>query len=260
MMNNLKNLNKMFSKLEQSLGQKCSNKIQNLNFSSSYDQIQLSLLNEECILVNNDDINIGSETKKNCHLLTNINTGMLHRAFSVFLFDKNKNLLMHQRSKHKITYPLHWTNSCCSHPLNISQELDEENHLGIRRAARRRLNYELGINESTIDLDSINFITKIHYKADNIPHDGVFGEHEIDYVLFLSGDFKLDINKNEVESVKYLNKNEIIDMIQQDKLDNQSIKLTPWFKLITEKFLLKWWDHLDDIKTIQDHNKIHRFI
>ena len=155
---------------------------------------------------------------------------------------------------------MHWTNSCCSHPLNISQELDEENHLGIRRAARRRLNYELGINESTIDLDSINFITKIHYKADNIPHDGVFGEHEIDYVLFLSGDFKLDINKNEVESVKYLNKNEIINMIQQEKLDNQSIKLTPWFKLITEKFLLKWWDNLDDIKTIQDHNKIHRFI
>lgn len=69
-----------------------------------YDQTQLNLLNEKCILVDHDDNYIGSETKKNCHLLENINKGMLHRAFSVFVFDSNKRLLLQQRSLHKITY------------------------------------------------------------------------------------------------------------------------------------------------------------
>jgi isopentenyl-diphosphate delta-isomerase len=226
----------------------------------NYDKIQLSLLNEECILVNGNDEKVGSETKKNCHLIKNINNGMLHRAFSVFLFNNEKRLLMQQRSKYKITYPLHWTNSCCSHPLNIDNELDESQHLGIKRAARRRLNYELGIDEAKLELDSIQFLTKIHYRADNIPSDGVFAEHEIDYVLFIVGDFELNVNKNEIESIKYLDRNGVIDMISEEKMNRKGILLTPWFKLITEEFLFKWWDHLDDLKSVHDQFKIHRFV
>ena len=79
-----------------------------------HDQQQLSLLNEKCILVDQNDNILGSETKKNCHLITNINKGMLHRAFSIFIFDSQNRLLLQKRSAQKITYPSHWTNTCCS--------------------------------------------------------------------------------------------------------------------------------------------------
>lgn len=69
------------------------------------DQTQIDLLKEECILLDNDDKNIGSASKKDCHLLENIEKGMLHRAFSVFLFNDEGKLLLQQRSDAKITYP-----------------------------------------------------------------------------------------------------------------------------------------------------------
>jgi isopentenyl-diphosphate delta-isomerase len=82
---------------------------------------------------------MGSVTKKDCHLLKNINKGMLHRAFSVFLFDSNKRLLIQQRSLRKITFPNHWTNTVCSHPLYAGEEMEESNDfIGIKRAAKRR--------------------------------------------------------------------------------------------------------------------------
>lgn len=64
------------------------------------------------------------------HLMTNIEKGMLHRAFSVFLFNTKGELLLQQRSDAKITFPGYWTNTCCSHPLYIPDELTEENQLG----------------------------------------------------------------------------------------------------------------------------------
>lgn len=69
------------------------------------DQTQIDLLKEECILLDKDDNRIGSASKKDCHLLENINSGMLHRAFSVFLFNSSGELLLQQRSEAKITYP-----------------------------------------------------------------------------------------------------------------------------------------------------------
>lgn len=60
----------------------------------------------------------------------NIRKGLLHRAFSVFLFNSEGKLLLQQRSKDKITFALDWTNTCCSHPLYTSEELVEEEQLG----------------------------------------------------------------------------------------------------------------------------------
>lgn len=62
--------------------------------------------------------------------MSNIETGLLHRAFSVFLFNSEKKLLLQQRATEKITFPDMWTNTCCSHPLNTPSELIEENQLG----------------------------------------------------------------------------------------------------------------------------------
>ena len=63
----------------------------------------------------------------------------LHRAFSVFLFNNNNQLLLQQRSSHKITFPLVWTNTCCSHPLYLPDELDTLHYVGVKRAALRKV-------------------------------------------------------------------------------------------------------------------------
>jgi isopentenyl-diphosphate delta-isomerase type 1 len=68
--------------------------------------------------------------------MENINKGLLHRAFSVFLFDSQNRLLLQQRATEKITFPDMWTNTCCSHPLNTASELVEEEQLGIYRVKR----------------------------------------------------------------------------------------------------------------------------
>jgi isopentenyl-diphosphate delta-isomerase len=64
--------------------------------------------------------------------MENINNGLLHRAFSVFLFDSQNRLLLQQRASEKITFPDMWTNTCCSHPLNTADELVEKEQLGKR--------------------------------------------------------------------------------------------------------------------------------
>ena len=119
-----------------------------------YDGEQVGLLSEECILVDENDKVIGSDSKKNCHLNVNIEAGKLHRAFSVFLFNSEGKLLLQQRSKAKITFPGLVTNTCCSHPLNFRAELEEKDCLGVRRAAQRKLEHELGIPPKQVCLNN----------------------------------------------------------------------------------------------------------
>jgi isopentenyl-diphosphate delta-isomerase len=65
------------------------------------------------------------------HLTENIQKGMLHRAFSVFLFNKDGELLLQQRAAEKITFPSMWTNTCCSHPLYLDAEMEAQDQLGL---------------------------------------------------------------------------------------------------------------------------------
>lgn len=104
-------------------------------------------MNEECILVDRQDRAVGKATKRQCHQRTPENQhGLLHRAFSVFLFDDCGRLLLQKRSTHKVTFPGHVTNTCCSHPLFVAEELAEQPvAIGVKKAAQRRLNFELGI-------------------------------------------------------------------------------------------------------------------
>lgn len=118
---------------------------------SNLDETQVQLLAEECILVDERDVVIGSDTKKNCHLNSNIEKGLLHRAFSVFLFNLEGKLLLQQRALSKITFPEYYTNTCCSHPLYRPEELEEGlSAIGVRRAARRKLDHELGISPQEV--------------------------------------------------------------------------------------------------------------
>lgn len=161
-----------------------------------HDAEQIRLMDEVCIVLDENDKPIGNFSKKICmyttcafkvartkyrsgHLMTNIDKGLLHRAFSVFLFDSQNRLLLQQRATEKITFPDMWTNTCCSHPLGIPGEGGDELAeavSGVKNAARRKLDHELGIKPEQVPFEDFRFLTRIHYKAPC--GDGKWGEHE----------------------------------------------------------------------------------
>ena len=194
-----------------------SNNDSNNDELEGYDEEQRRLMDEVCIVLDENDNPIGSASKKVCtywglchlllfeldlltnltgHLMKNIDAGLLHRAFSVFLFDSDNRLLLQQRASEKITFPDMWTNTCCSHPLGIPGETGSElaaSVQGAKRAAQRKLDQELGIKAEQVPLDDFQFLTRIHYKA---PSDGKWGEHESEINLFLGhgGNCSADID------------------------------------------------------------------
>ena len=191
--------------------------------------------------------------------MKNINEGLLHRAFSCFLFDSKNRLLLQQRASEKITFPNMWTNTCCSHPLGIPGETGADLDTavqGVRRAAQRKLDQELGIEARQVPLEKFQFLTRIHYKA---PSNGKWGEHEsktlcslviddwiltefstVDYILFIKADVDHTPNPNEVQASRYVSEEELKAMFT-----DSTLKFTPWFKLICESMLFEWWEHLD---------------
>ncbi|XP_072502873.1 isopentenyl-diphosphate Delta-isomerase 1-like [Notamacropus eugenii] len=190
--------------------------------TDNLDEQQVQLLAEMCILIDENDNKIGAETKKNCHLNENIDKGC-------------------------------FTNTCCSHPLSNPVELEENNAIGVRRAAQRRLKAELGIPMEQVPPEDICYLTRIHYKAQS---DGIWGEHEIDYILFVRKNVTLDPDPNEIKSYCYVTKKELEELLE--KAANGEIKITPWFKIIAETFLFKWWDNLNHLNRFVEHEKIHR--
>ncbi|EPZ35641.1 isopentenyl-diphosphate delta-isomerase [Rozella allomycis CSF55] len=190
------------------------------------------LIREKCILVTEKDEIIGSITKKEAHHLSTPNR--LHRAFSVFLFNENDELLLQRRAKEKVTFPLLWTNTCCSHPLYIPEEIDGVE--GVKAAAVRKLQHELGI--TGIKPSDLNFLTRILYEAHD--SDGIWGEHEVDYILFgkISSDLKFEINMNEVCETIFVSKDALV-MISF--FLNLEFHWTPWFVKIAHSFLFEWW-------------------
>lgn len=222
---------------------------------SVMDKVQEKLLEEKCILVNENDEVIGEASKRECHLNSNIKKGMLHRAFSVFLFNNKNELLLQQRSDAKITFPGRFTNTCCSHPLHFAKELDEKDFIGVRRAAQRKLEHELGIKASEVPLEDFEIITRIHYEAVS---DEKWGEHEIDYVLFIKKDVNVEANANEVKSYRFVDKKEMREILQ-DAVDGKII-ITPWFDLLCQKFLFEWWENIENLENVKDTKTIHKMI
>ncbi|KAK4671135.1 isopentenyl-diphosphate delta-isomerase idi1 [Podospora pseudoanserina] len=205
-----------------------------------HDEEQIRLMDEVCIVTDENDMPIGTASKKLCHLMTNIDKGLLHRAFSVFLFNDKNELLLQQRASEKITFPDMWTNTCCSHPLHMASETGsnlEDSVLGVKNAARRKLDHELGIKKEQVPLEDFHFLTRIHYKA---PSDGKWGEHEIDYILFIKANVDLNPNPNEVKDVQYVSAEKLKQLFE-----DPSLKFTPWFKLICNSMLFEWWANLD---------------
>ena len=140
---------------------------------------------ENVILVDQEDQEIGVMEKMEAH-----EKGLLHRAFSIFLFNDEQELLIHQRALHKYHSGGLWTNTCCSHPRPGES---------IEAAAHRRLEEEMGIECEMEKMFS--FI----YKA---PLDNMLTEHELDHGLigYFSG--TPSINKEEVADWKFIDTSE----------------------------------------------------
>jgi isopentenyl-diphosphate delta-isomerase type 1 len=199
----------------------------------------------------------------------------LHRAFSVFLFNEENELLLQQRAASKITFPNVWTNTCCSHPLSGlgGSEIDSPADVakgdpaGAKRAAVRKMLHELGVPAEQVPLAKFKFLTRLHYwAADVVTHgpDSPFGEHEIDYILFIKAGSRqqpvtCDLNPEEVSAVQYVSPDQLRALMRPES----GLLWSPWFRIIAERFLLpRWWPDLDatiNTDAHADFATIHRF-
>lgn len=166
-------------------------------------------MEEFVILVDKEDNPIGTMEKMEAH-----QKGALHRAFSVFIFNKKGELLLQQRALDKYHSAGKWSNTCCSHPR--SNEKTED-------AANRRLMEEMGLS---CDL-SHQF--QFQYKASF--ENGLI-EHEIDHVFFGVSDTLPIINQQEVADFKYIDLPDLKLAIQEKPED-----FTPWFKICFDQVI-----------------------
>ncbi len=196
------------------------------------DSVQESLMSEAVIQVNELDEVIGPISKFDSHN----GIGSIHRAFSVLLFDSSGRLLLQKRASHKITFPDVWANSCCSHPLHSEDEMDLKNNLGVKRAAIRKLEQELGISPSQVSIDKFDFVTKMRYQA---RQDQNWIEREIDHCLVIHADVDVNPNPNEVSEIKWVSQSELEELLIAEDPDNI---IAPWFRCIAARLMDDdWW-------------------
>lgn len=165
---------------------------------------------EFVVLVDEQDNPIGKMEKQQAHI-----EGLLHRAFSIFIFNSEKKLLLQKRASSKYHCGGLWTNSCCSHPR------ENEN---IQDAANRRLAEEMGMQ------CSLKPIFTFMYRAE---FDNGLIEHEFDHVFFGESDQNPKINPEEVETYRYI---AMEDLQQEVKEFPQNF--TPWFIIALDRVLV----------------------
>lgn len=161
---------------------------------------------DDIILVDTNDNPTGTMEKMEAH-----RKGVLHRAFSVLVFNSRGEVLLQKRSSKKYHSAGLWTNTCCSHP-KPNEVLNE--------AARLRLIYEMGIDVQP------EFGFKFIYRA---ALDQNLIEHELDHVFLASFDGIPLINEEEVDDWKYMSLSSIRHDMQENPLD-----YTAWFKIIVD--------------------------
>jgi geranylgeranyl diphosphate synthase type I len=192
------------------------------------DSSQAEMMEELVLCLDSDDNVIDSSSK----FTTHHGEGILHRAFSVLIFDSEGRLLVQQRSSDKITFPAVWANSCCSHPLDIDGENTDPIE-GVKEAARRKLDQELGIPRTITDDWKFHHIGRFEYKC---RWDSDWVEQEIDHVLIVEADCEVDFNRNEIQSVDWLDNDSLIRMMER-KGRWKSQLIAPWFEAIFNNFL-----------------------
>ncbi|WP_299009493.1 isopentenyl-diphosphate Delta-isomerase [uncultured Shewanella sp.] len=167
----------------------------------------------------NDDV-IGYETKLRCHQ----GQGILHRAFSLFVFNSKQELLVQQRSALKPLWPLFWSNSVCSHPRQ-----DES----FEKAVNRRLQEEIGASSQLI------YLYQFEYQAAYLD---VGAEHEMCSVYIGKIEPTICVDPAEVADTQFMS----IEAVNRLMIASPE-RLTPWFKMEWKKLMS---DHRQDIDAL----------
>lgn len=170
------------------------------------------MITENLILVDEYDNPIGQAEKMFVH-----ENGLLHRAFSVFIFNSKSELLLQQRSDEKYHSAGLWTNTCCSHP-RFGEEMQS--------AIDRRLMEEMGMKCETEFRFSFVYKTKFN--------NGLT-EHEFDHVYFGKSDINPEPEKTEVQAWKYCS----LEDLEKDIITNPEL-YTEWLKLCLHKIILEF--------------------
>ncbi|MBU5575426.1 MAG: isopentenyl-diphosphate Delta-isomerase [Nitrososphaerota archaeon] len=166
---------------------------------------------EYIILVDENDKEIGFEEKIKAHE----NGGKLHRAFSIFIFNKKGELLLQLRSVKKHHFGGLWTNTCCSHPRK-GEKLED--------AVHRRLKEEFGFDTGLKEIFSIIYKAKDEKSG--------LTEYEYDHVFIGEFTGTPKPNPNEIDDYKWITMNELIKDVNKNPNN-----YTPWFKIILPKLL-----------------------
>ena len=159
---------------------------------------------EQLILVDSEDREIGAMPKMDCHL----GDGVLHRAFSVFLFNQDGDVLLQRRSADKPLWPLYWSNACCSHP-RVGETVEQ--------AAGRRLREELGVE------CELRFLYKFEYQAQ---FEDVGTERELCHVYVGRSDGPFDPNESELADLRFFSRDELAARLVAER-----DRFTPWFQM-----------------------------
>jgi isopentenyl-diphosphate delta-isomerase len=159
---------------------------------------------EQLILVDEDDREQGFLSKAACH----DGTGILHRAFSAFLFNAAGELLLQQRAESKRLWPGYWSNSCCSHPRQGES---------MTTATERRLAEELNL---AADLE---FVYKFRYQA---TYGDLGAEHELCHVYLGRVGDDVRPNEEEIAALRFVSAAAL-----DAELSQYPERFTPWFKL-----------------------------
>ena len=159
---------------------------------------------KEVLLVDKDDNFIGVAEKIHAH-----RKSLLHRAFSVFIFNDKNELLLQKRSIKKYHCGGLWTNSCCSHA-----QLNED----ITKTAQKRLEFEMGISTSLTYVEKFTYLAKLNEEMT---------EHEIDYVFvgWVSDKSSFSINQEEACDFSWAGIKNL-----QESITKKPEKYTPWLK------------------------------
>lgn len=166
-------------------------------------------MEEFVVLVDREDNELGLMEKQQAHV-----AGLLHRAFSVFVFNSKGELMLQQRAASKYHSPTLWTNTCCSHPRENESYKD---------AAHRRLVEEMGFD------CELSFKFSFIYKA-NL--DNGLTEHELDHVFIGTFDGEPSLNADEVMAYRWVN---MVDL-KKDIIKNPH-NYTAWFKIIFDQYI-----------------------
>lgn len=173
------------------------------------------------ILVDADDQEVGYLGKGACH----DGEGILHRAFSVLLFNDRGELLLQQRASGKRLWPLYWSNSCCSHPRRAET---------LEAAARRRLKEELGLS------CPLQFLFKFQYQA---RFDEAGSEQELCSVYIGHSNGPITSDPEEIRAYRW-----IAPEALERELAESGGDFTPWFKMEWERI---WREHRADLLALR---------